>query len=101
MHGAHRSAATAVTSLREHAAGLDAVYGPDRDRPQPPTFPNVIQARAEGDDRGRTSGGVTSSLPSGALLGRGRCQARAPAVGLVSGPWPKRAAMTELRRVEM
>jgi hypothetical protein len=33
-----------------------------------------------------------------ALLGRSRCQARAPAVGLVSGPWPKRAAMTELRR---
>ena len=39
-----------------------------------------------------------SSLPSGALLGRSRCQARAPAVSLVSGPWAKRAATTRTRR---
>jgi transposase len=39
-----------------------------------------------------------SSLPSGALLGRSRCQARAPAVSLVSGPWAKRAATTRMRR---
>ena len=42
-----------------------------------------------------------SSVPSGALLGRSRCQARAPAVSLVSGPWAKRAATTRMRRVEM
>ena len=41
-----------------------------------------------------------SSLPSGALLGRSRCQARAPAVSLVSGPWAKRAATTRMRRFQ-
>jgi hypothetical protein len=45
--GVDRETARAlVTSLREHGAGLDAVYGPDPDRPQPPTFPNVILLRA-------------------------------------------------------
>jgi hypothetical protein len=41
-----QTACALVTSLREHGAGLDAVYGPDQDRPQPPTFPNVIPLRA-------------------------------------------------------
>jgi hypothetical protein len=45
--GVDRETARAlVTSLREHGAGLDAVYGPDPDRPQPPTFPNVVPLRA-------------------------------------------------------
>lgn len=45
--GVDRETACAlVASLREHVAGLDAVYGPDPDRPQPPTFPNVVTLRA-------------------------------------------------------
>jgi hypothetical protein len=45
--GVDRETACAlVMSLREHGAGLDAVYGSDPDRPQPPTFPNVIPLRA-------------------------------------------------------
>ena len=45
--GVDRETACAlVTSLREHGAGLDAMYEPDPDRPQPPTFPNVVPLRA-------------------------------------------------------
>jgi hypothetical protein len=45
--GVDREAARAlVASLREYGAGLDAVYESDPDRPQPPTFRNVIPLRA-------------------------------------------------------
>jgi hypothetical protein len=52
--GVDRETACAlVTSLREHGAGLDAVYGRDPDRPQPPTFRNVMPLRAAMTEGGR------------------------------------------------
>ena len=35
-----------VDNLRQAAAGLDAVYRPNPDLPEPPTYPNIVALRA-------------------------------------------------------